>query len=240
MQSLTDQAARVEPVTRTADLVDRIREDIASNRFPPGQRVTEMGLAEAYDTSRTPVREALRALAQEALLEYAPNVGYRVSRLRLQDLDDLYAVRVAVERRGVARLAGGLGDLTVVARLLKVWDGPVASGPSARLVFLDEAFHESLATAAGGSVLAQTLRTINRRIHALRMREFVDEERVARTYDQHAGVLRAIRDRDPELAVALMTSHILEGQRFVRANALALDLVDLDADGALEGGRDAS
>lgn len=213
--------------TRSSSLVDQIREDIAANRFPPGTRVTETALAEHYAVSRTPVREALRALAQEALLDHVPNVGYTVTRLRLRDLDDLYALRIAVEQQSVRRLAEGHGDIGVARTLLDFWGGePDDVQPGPHLVFLDEQFHEGLAEAAGGSVLLDTLRSINRRIHALRMREFIDTTRIARTFDQHSGVLRAILDADPSLAVALMTAHIMEGQRFVRGNAVAQDLVD--------------
>lgn len=211
--------------TRTEGLANRIRADIAANVHGGGDRLTETELATRYGTSRTPVREALRSLVQESLLEYVPNWGYRVARLRLGDLDDLYAVRLAVEQQGVQRLADGRGDLDVVARLLVAWDRPPpAADPE--LVFADERFHEQLAQAAGGAVLLDTLRSINRRIHALRIREFVDPGRVRRTFDQHVAITRAILDGDPALATTLMAAHVLEGQRFVRSQALALGLVE--------------
>lgn len=222
-----------EPVltsTRTEDLADRIRADIASNVHTPGTRLTEAGLAARYGISRTPVREVLRSLVQESLLEYVPNWGYRVARIRLRDLDDLYAVRIAVEQQAVRRLADGLGNLDAVRALQRTWDRP-APDCDVNLVFADEAFHEGLAEAAGGAVLLDTLRSINRRIHALRIREFVDAERVRRTYEQHVGITSAILDGDAALATALMTAHILEGGRFVRANAVRHGLVDLDGAG---------
>lgn len=225
---VADSSRDADGRTRTEGLVDRIRSDIAANRYAPGVRLTEKGLAETYGTSRTPVREAARALVQESLLEYVPNWGYRVARLRMRDLDDLYAIRLAVEQQSVRRLADGLGDLTVLGDLLEEWTAPPPPAPSANLVFADESFHERLAEAADGAVLVDTLRSINRRIHALRLREFVDADRIVRTYDQHAGILRAIVDGDPVLATALMTSHILEGQRFVRANAVAQGLIDFE------------
>lgn len=214
--------------TRTEALTGRIRADIVGNVLPPGLRLTEKGLARRYEMSRTPVREALRTLAREALLEYAPNAGYRVARLALADLDDLYTLRIAVERECVRRLASGGGDLGVVRALLEVWAaGPQAApDPEGSLVAADEGFHEALAAATGGTVLVQTLRNINRRIHSLRVREFLDPVRVMRTYEQHAAILRAILDRAGDLADALMAAHILEGHRFVRAFALAHGLVE--------------
>lgn len=212
--------------TRAGELVDRLRSDIAGGSFAPGERLTEGALAETYGTSRTPVREALRVLTQEMLLVHAPNWGHRVARLRSTDLDDLYAVRLGIERQSVQRLALGTGDLSVVERLLEVWDvDPGEREADVNLVFEDERFHEGLAGAAGGTVLLPMLRQINRRLHSLRMREFVDAERVRRTYEQHASILRAILAGDPTLATALIHAHILEGQRFVRVSALSLGLV---------------
>ncbi|HEX2027935.1 MAG TPA: GntR family transcriptional regulator [Nitriliruptorales bacterium] len=212
--------------TRAGKLVDRLRGDIAAGKFAPGERLTEGALADTYSVSRTPVREALRVLTQEMLLDHVPNWGHRVSRLRLSDLDDLYAVRLGVERQSVHRLAGGMGDLAAVRGLLAVWDvQPVEYHADVNLVFADENFHETLAAASGGTVLLPTLQLINRRLHSLRIREFIDEDRVRRTYEQHATILHAILDGDATLATALMHAHILEGQRYVRRSALSLGMV---------------
>lgn len=203
--------------TRVARLVGRVRGAIASGKLVPGQRVTEAGLAAEFGTSRTPVREALRILTQEMLLEHSPNWGYRVSRLDIEDLDELYAVRVAIECQSVGRLAEGRGDLTTVESLLTTWDiDPATVSPHVDLVFADEQFHESLAAASGGTVLLPMLQLINRRLHSSRMREFIDAVRVQRTYAQHVEILRAIFAGAAPLATALMTAHVLEGKQYVR------------------------
>lgn len=214
--------------TRAGKLTDLLRRDIAAGRFAAGERLTESKLAEIYGTSRTPVRETLRVLTQEMLLDHVPNWGHRVARLRLSDLDDLYAVRLGVEQQSVSRLTEGAGDLRAVRDLLEVWDVDQAeSAADVNLVFADEEFHETLAAASGGTVLLPTLQLINRRLHSLRIREFINADRVRRTYQQHAGILHAILDGDPRYATALMRSHILEGQRYVPRSALELGMVAL-------------
>lgn len=217
--------------TRAGKLTDLLRGDIAAGKFAAGERLTESKLAEIYGTSRTPVRETLRVLTQEMLLDHVPNWGHRVARLRLSDLDDLYAVRLGVEQQSVSRLTEGSGDLGAVRDLLEVWDvDQVGSSTDVNLVFADEEFHETLAAASGGTVLLPALQLINRRLHSLRIREFINEDRVRRTYEQHAGILHAILDGDPGYATALMRSHILEGQRYVRRSALDLGMVALAAE----------
>lgn len=204
--------------TRSEQLVEQMRADIASTTFAPGDRITESDLAARYGTSRTPVREALRILTQEMLLEHVPNWGHRVSILDPIDLDDLYSVRIAIECQAVSRLAAGHDDLDVVRELLIKWDvHPTQQCADVRLVFEDEQFHETLAAASGGTVLLSMLQVINRRIHSARIQEFVDSNRVVRTYAQHADILRAILSADRDVAVARMTAHVLEGKQYVRS-----------------------
>lgn len=224
-------SVRPNPQTRAGRLANLLRRDVAAGKFAPGERITEGELALIYGTSRTPVREALRVLQQEMLLDHVPNWGHRVSSLRLSDLDDLYAVRLGVEQQAVSRLAEGWGDLSAVRELLEVWDvDPTGFPADVDLVFADEQFHETLAAANGGTVLLPTLQLINRRLHSLRIREFINEDRVRRTYEQHAGILRAILDGDAGYSTALMRSHVLEGQRYVRRSALELGMVSRGAE----------
>ena len=89
-----------------------------------------------------------------------------------------------------------------------------------QLVFADEHFHESLAAASGSSVLGPMLRNINNRLHALRMRDFIDPARVARTYAQHTAILRALLQADGRLAAALLRAHIWQSYDFVCASIL--------------------
>lgn len=104
------QSAQISPpesTTRTQQLVELIRLDIVHNRLEPGARVTEEALADHYGSSRTPVREALRVLAREALLVYTPRAGYVVASINLDEMDDLYTMRVAIEERVAQRIVDG-------------------------------------------------------------------------------------------------------------------------------------
>lgn len=219
MQSPVDVDAG--PLTRSEELVGLLRAEIVANRLPPGERLTEEAIAERFGVSRTPVREALRVLEREALLEYRPHAGYAVAAVSLDDMDDLYTIRVSIEEQVAARLTL-IPALDALAPLEAFWSGPTATrGPDMALVFADERFHEGLAAASGSVVFAGMLRNINHRLHVLRIRDFLDGERVQRTFDQHASILRAVRARDARLARALLRAHIWESHSFVRAAAMA-------------------
>jgi DNA-binding GntR family transcriptional regulator len=136
-------------------------------------------------------------------------------------MDDLYTIRVAIEEQAAARLASAPAR-PVLENLLSYWgDMPSdVSGGDVNLVFADERFHEALATASGSTVLPPLLRNINHRLHVLRIRDFVAPERVRRTFDQHASILRSLLDRDTRTAQAMLSAHIWESYAFVRASAL--------------------
>ena len=113
--------------TRTQQVVDDVRLEILRNVLPPGTRITEEGLAERYGFSRTPVREALRMLTRESLLIHVPRAYYEVASVNLDEMDDLYGVRVALEDRIAERITRreATGQLN---ELLAFWSVPPPAG----------------------------------------------------------------------------------------------------------------
>jgi len=83
--------------TLGGSVYDRLKSDIVSWAFKPGQRLPEGSIAERFEVSRTPVREALRRLEQEGLVVYVPQHGYSARTLNLKSLNELYQVRVVLE-----------------------------------------------------------------------------------------------------------------------------------------------
>lgn len=217
MQSAT--IIPTETTTRTQQLVELIRLDIVHNRLEPGARVTEEALADRYGSSRTPVREALRVLAREALLVHTPRAGYVVASINLDEMDDLYTMRVAIEERVAQRIVEA-PRREPLEKLLEFWAAPAVAREDVSLVFADELFHETLADVCGSSVLLPILQNINHRVHALRIRDFANPERVRLTYEQHAAILRTLLDGDSRLAAALLKAHIWQSYAYVRGSML--------------------
>ena len=217
MQSTAFRSAD-SSATRTQQVADEIRLEILRNVLPPHTRITEEGLAERYGLSRTPIREALRLLTRESLLVHVPRAYYEVAFVNLDEMDDLYTMRVALEERVAERIARR-GPGASLNELLEFWSSPPAPNDGdVHLVFADEHFHESLAAASGSSVLLPLLRNINNRLHAIRMRDFIDPVRVLRTYEQHSAILRALLKSDGRLAVSLLRGHIWQSYDFVCAS----------------------
>lgn len=217
MQSLPE----LDGLTLSERLQETLRRDIVVGTLTGGTRLTEESLAERYGVSRTPVREALRVLAQESLLSYTPRSGYLVESIDLSEMDDLYAIRIAIEEQSAARIITA-GQESILNNLLEYWGEmpPSVANGDLSLVFADEHFHETLTQASRSRVLPEMLKTINRRLHILRTRDFMAADRVNLTFNEHAGIVRCLLAGDARRAQAMLRSHILESHAFVRDSFL--------------------
>ncbi len=189
--------------------------------YLPGTRMGEEALAAEFGVSRTPVREALRRLAQEDFLEETEGwTGYRVRRPDLPRMEELYEVRLSLEQTAVRRLAAAPAD-PEIDELLRVWQQPKGPSlaPDPDMVHADEGFHETLARLAGNQTLYTMLCSIDEHIRIIRTHDFLTPRRISQTYRQHRGILLAIRKGDPELAVERLSAHIKESQASVEGAA---------------------
>ena len=188
----------------------RIRELIVTLELAPGSLVSERELMERLGVGRTPVREALRALARERLVEVYPRRGMFVSSVDVRDLAGLSEVRNTLEPR-VARLAAeraSESDRSGIDMLLDELDA-VGDQPSERvLIDLDQRIHRHIYDCAHNPFLATTLHEY----YVLTLRIwFLALDRVPRLGDavrEHRELLEAIRDGDPDRAEETMRRHV--------------------------------
>lgn len=195
---------------RAESVYRRMRADLLRGRIRPGDRVTEQWAADQYRVSRTPVREACRRLAEEGLLVHRPRHGYSAPPIDRREIEELYDARRALEVLSVRRAARVEGARPGLAGLRRTWEAERAGRPGVDVVYRDEAFHLGLVRVGGNRVLQSLLESINARIRLVRVHDFLDEERVRATVEQHLGILGAVERRDGDLAAALMDEHIAE------------------------------
>lgn len=189
-------------------IYDRVKSMAMTFVIRPGERVNEVELARALNVSRTPVREALNRLMMEGFLTRAPNKGFIGRPLDARQVFDLYELRGALEA-GSVRLAceratdAELEELEIFLRKTERPEDTAAAG----LLALDEAFHESIARHSRNLELAASLKAVNARIHFFRWIDMQNGRR-RHTQQEHARIVRALRARDADKAVALMHAHI--------------------------------
>ncbi|MFD2028132.1 GntR family transcriptional regulator [Promicromonospora aerolata] len=203
---------------------DAIRRDIIAGVLVPGARVTESALAQRYDVSRVPVREALRGLESEGFVDSLPHVGSRVAPIPVHDADDLFAVREALEvstARSAARRAANLYTgvespddwwriRREIAALLDAGDGFAAAADLDPLVALNDQLHLRIAELSGSATLTRLLRQLSWKIEWLYAADA--QPRGKRLWPEHRVLVSAIDAGDGERAAALMAAHVRESR----------------------------
>ena len=195
-----------------------IREWIVTLDLAPGSVVNERELMGRLGVGRTPVREALRDLAREQLVEVFPRRGMFVSSVDVGDIAGLSEVRLLLESEA-ARLAAerrGDGDLEETDALLEELDAAAGERDARGLIDLDQRIHRHVARCAQNPFLETTLEEYY--VLALRI-WFVALDRVAldEAIAEHHAILEAIRDGDPGRAEAVMRAHVESFERAIRA-----------------------
>ena len=143
----------------SATIIDTLKKRILTWEYLPGHRLTEVGLCEEFKVSRSPVRDALQALASIGLVEKKAYSGYQVVQPRIKEVQWIYDLRLALELFAVERLAERKTTPGVVSRLKKTWSELSDHNDYSdnELARLDREFHESLAKASGNALLFQQL-----------------------------------------------------------------------------------
>jgi DNA-binding GntR family transcriptional regulator len=208
-----------EPASLSERAYYRIRELIVSLELAPGTAVSERELMERLGLGRTPIREALRTLAQEKLVEVYPRRGIFVSPVDVGDLASLSEARIALEAFAarLAALRASPADRELARALLDELPGAAAEPDERALIELDQRIHRHVYRCAHNPFIESTLNEYY--ILTLRI-WFLALDRVARLDDavtEHRELLEAICDGDPSRAEDVMRRHIENFERAIRA-----------------------
>lgn len=198
----------VRPPTVGDELHRRLRHQLLLGAWPPGTRLREVELARSYGVSRTPVREAVRRLLQEGLLEAHAHQGVRVRRPHLHAALDAYDVRERLEGMAARQAAerAPAGDRRRLSELLARVEAS-AEADTAAQIEADLAFHERVAELSGNEALMRALESLSGHVTPLKVHTR-DLNTAALTRDQHRAVAEAIAGGDGAEAEAAMRAHV--------------------------------
>lgn len=190
---------------------DAIRASIVSGDLAPDSVYSVAWLAQRLGVSATPIREALFDLGREGLIEVLPKRGLRVPRLSEADLDEITDLRLMVEVPPVARLAGvGIADaeLARLAGLATQTEHAARAGDIVGFLTADKAFHLGLLGLAGNRRLVEFVGRLRDQSRLYGLGGLRASGALARSAAEHAGILDAVRGRDPARATARMEHHL--------------------------------
>lgn len=202
---------------QAASTVEAIRALILGGAYGPGEKLGEVELAERLDVSRTPVREALRRLAADGLVEHVPHKGARVVDYSSEELEHLFDLRAHVEgiaaRTAAETMSSGqidaLGD---IAEEIALYALPGPARDLDRVYGLNTAFHKALAAGSGSAAVRSTIDSLFHTTARLRTLRGFDESAVRRSVNHHLEIVAALRARDGRWAESVMRSHLFNAR----------------------------
>ena len=200
-----------------------LRQDIVSGVLPAEEPLLEDRIADRYGVSRTPVREALRRLEQDGLVERAAR-GFRIRRLRLEEVYDIYEARILLEGHA-ARCAAERYRSVDALRLREAHRRMAALSEGAgwsERVAVNQEFHRTIWESAGNHAILELLTRLY--LQMVRHTTLNDPDRWSEAIAEHAVILDAILDRRADDAEREMAGHIASG----RDRTLASQVEDPD------------
>jgi DNA-binding GntR family transcriptional regulator len=198
-----------------------VRDGIIDGRWRPSTRITEQEVAAVAGVSRTPVREALRRLHAEGLVDFTPNQGAMVTTWGAEDADEIFELRALLESHGAARAAQRatpeqIAELRDLAERQYAESVRRENGFLERIGDLNNRFHHKMQEAAASARLSRTLASL---LEApLIMKTFLNytEDDLQRSAAHHLELVRALERRDAEWAASVMRSHVLAARGTLR------------------------
>jgi len=191
-------------------LRERIEERIVNGRYRPGTKLDEVELAASFKVSRTPIREALIQLSAAGLVDMRPRRGAvvaEVSSLRLAEMFDFMAELEAACARRAAVLASDVEISQLVSAHEACRSALDAQDPD-RYYRLNQQFHLVLYGMAHSGFLAEQTTLMQRRLRAYRRLQLRIPNRIASSFEEHAGVVEAIQAKNPNLAADRIRAHV--------------------------------
>ena len=190
---------------------NKLREDILSGVFHENDELKENTIGLELGVSRTPVREALRQLELEGLVTIVPNKGAYVTGITSKDMHDIYMIRSYLEGLCAKWACEHITDAQIEAldEILYLSDFHARRSHHDQLVDLDNKFHDMIYKASGSKILDHVLSDFHHYVERVRKITLSMPGRAAKSSEEHAAILDAIRKRDGDLAEALAHEHIM-------------------------------
>jgi DNA-binding GntR family transcriptional regulator len=201
----------------------RIKERLADLDLMPGDHLSEKELAEQFEISRTPIREALQRLHHEDLLSLSPKLGWTVPKLDFEKIDRLYDFRILIEKNAVRVCAEKLSMPSSLRELEPIWQVSEQNqiNDPKQVGRLDEIFHQTLVKAAGNAEITRVHAEITEKIRLIRRLDFTKPARISATYKEHQSILKLIASSQGDQAQESLSSHITASK--IESRAITLE-----------------
>lgn len=181
---------------------------IRAGDFLPGDRLRETDVAQRLALSRTPVREALRKLEAEGIVEHSPRIGAVIRRLSHGELVELYEMRMVLERTAAEMAAkhAAAAEIDLLADLNE--EISTAQGNPQKAASANQDFHQAIYLAARNRFLMEAARSLNNALMLMGPTTLANPARMECVAKEHAAIIDALGARDPERAGEAAVAHL--------------------------------
>lgn len=199
-----------ESKSLTSLIFDKVRDDVLNGIYKNDEKIIEAKVAEEMGVSRTPVREALKQLELEGLVENIPNRGVVVKGVTPQDIEDIYTMRLSIEgiaaRWAIERMSGEvLNDMKEIYELMEFY---TSKGDIDKIFDLNTKFHEVIYKSACSRYLEHILSDFQQFIKTTRRKSLAADGRMEEALREHKKILDAFVLGDVDVAIDALVSHI--------------------------------
>lgn len=196
--------------TRKNKAYDFLKNAILEQRFLPGQSLVEDNIANQLGISRTPVREAIRELSREGLVDSSPNRRTVVRALTTQELLDIFDIKIRLEGLCAAHAAERSGKATAqeLYKALRHMAAAAKAHDKGAYLRADEAYHAAIYAGAQSERIKQIIEDLNTQWHRMRQGMAAIESRMDTAVEEHRRIADAIGAGEPQSAEVAMRVHL--------------------------------
>jgi DNA-binding GntR family transcriptional regulator len=202
---------------------EALRDMIVSGDLVPGSKVREPELCERFGISRTPLREALKVLASEGLIQLMPRRGAYIAKITQLEIDEVFPIMAALEALAGELAPANMSDADIKAfrSLHEQMFAFHRAGQETEYLRLNREIHRRLFATAGNATLTALYEQLLVRIHAVRFVARKSAGQWQRAVDEHREMLAAIENRDGARLSRLLRSHLLQTATEIARQSLA-------------------
>ena len=199
-------------------IFDILRDRILNDEYEHGQKLNELALANELKISRTPIREALKQLELEGLVESIPNKGVYVKGFSPRDIDDMFEIRLALEGLAIQLAIDRMDEvhLAKIKDVFELMEFYTGKNEQDKINDLNILYHETIYQATQSQYFEQLLKDVHYYVSVTSRHSITQPERLETALKEHRAILHAIMAGDKEQAKETIQKHIRKTQVLVR------------------------
>ncbi|MCX7951771.1 MAG: GntR family transcriptional regulator [Clostridiales bacterium] len=194
-----------------------LRRDIIEGKYEKGDILVESEIAKNFGVSRTPIREVLRQLELEGLVESVPNKGVFVQGISQDEIKDIYEIRTVLEGLAGKRAAENITQeqLELLRETCDLMEFYTEKDNMEKVAKYNTRFHEIIFEASNSRFLKNMLNLLQDYVTKMRRHSLKQPGRAQKALDEHKAILNALENKDSEMASKLLTEHVKNSSKIL-------------------------